>query len=639
LSLQEKNSINGMATEFLHNIASYMAHNRLQELLDQPVPPFQEGTISHDLFMEMITAETWQGQIIVRENEFEQGFKALAREMERINRFGFTASEYELAKLNYFSLLENAFNQQNNNYYAQEYTEYFLEGGYIPGIRMEYEILKQISAQIPLEMVNEYIQDLMGEKNMAITLIAPQKEGVKIPGKNELLTWFAEVKKEELTAYQVKESNKPLLEKLPSGGKIRCETTDERFNTTVLTLNNGIKVVIKPNSLNKDEILMAATSPGGTSHFPETNPINMALYQEVANLGGVGEFSNRELTTLLAGKNVKVAPVIDITTEGFRGSSNNRDFETMLQLIYLHFTAPRVDNNAFESFINRTKSMLENEKEIITLIGDSLKRTVYVNKKRHHLVTVNDLNEADYQTIMQWRKDRYSDAGDFTFVFTGSIDTEETKDLIARYLGSLPSTGRNETHMEITDGYHTGHIQKVFNKKMETPQAIVVQIYSTILEMTLDNEIKTEILAQILDILFKEKIREERSDVYSISVNAHLQEYPTGLLQFQVNYFTEPGKEASINEEIKKIIRQISDKGPQEMDLHKAKEFMRMNQQNKVQENEYWIEIITDYYAKGVDRNTNYVNILNQISTSDVKEIAKTVLESVNLIEVIMKGE
>jgi len=298
-----------------------------------------------------------------------------------------------------------------------------------------------------------------------------------------------------------------------------------------------------------------------------------------------------------------------------------------------------MDEDAFQSLINRKKSMLEGEKDIIEVVRDSIRSTVFANKERHHLLTAKDLSRADYATIMKWRKDRYSDAGDFTFVFTGSIEPQEVKDVIARYLGALPTTGRKETHIEVTDGYHTGQIRNAFNRKMEIPQAIVIQIYPAVPEMTLTNEVKADMLAQILDITLNEKIREERSDVYSISATANSEEYPAGQIQFQINYFTEPGKEDSINEAIKEIINQVADKGPKTSDLAKAKEFMVMKQQNKEQENSYWTETLTDFYAKGYNRQTGYADIVNRISTEDIKQMAQTILTSGNLIEVMMIGE
>lgn len=640
LSPEEKATMDGVVADYLNYTASFMAYNRLQELSNQPVPPFLDGIMRNNLFMNTATAETWQGIIVVNDNQYEQGMKTLAREMERIYRFGFTAAEYEQAKMSMLSALENAFNEQPNSYYAEACIEHFLMGESIRDSRTEYEIVKSISTQLPLEMLNGYIRSLMEENSVIITLTAPEKTGETIPTKEDLFAWYTDAKNEELTAWQVNTSDKPLLTELPAEGTIISETRDEQLGTEILTLNNGIKVILKPTGYKKDEIRMAATSPGGTSHFPETDPVNMALYNEIANIGGLGEFSNRELTSLLSGKNVEVNPVISTTTQGLEGISGNRDFETMLQLIYLHFTAPRVDNDAFQSAIARKQAMLNGQKDDVpVVITDSLKKTVYENQARHHALTANDLDQADYNTIMEWRKERYSNAGDFTFVFTGSLDMEACKKLIARYLGALPVTEKKETHRDITDGYRTGHIRNAFSKKMENPQAITVQIYSAILEHNLSNRIKTDMLAQILNIRLKEKIREEKGEVYSISADAKFEEYPTGLLQFQINYFAEPGKEDVINNTISEQIKQIVENNPQNTDIRKAKEYLRKKQMDKEQQNEYWIKTLTDYYTNGYNAHTNYAETLNRISADDIRQTAKMVFESGNLIEVMLIGE
>ena len=55
------------------------------------------------------------------------------------------------------------------------------------------------------------------------------------------------------------------------------------------------------------------------------------------------------------------------------------------------------------------------------------------------------LNEMDLAKSHEIFKDRFSDAGDFTFFFVGNFDLNEIKPLVEKYLGSLPNTGRNET--------------------------------------------------------------------------------------------------------------------------------------------------------------------------------------------------
>lgn len=60
-----------------------------------------------------------------------------------------------------------------------------------------------------------------------------------------------------------------------------------------------------------------------------------------------------DLSKALAGKTASAGPSISLTSQGFSGRSSIKDFETMLQLVYLYFTAPRADEDSFQAFLQR----------------------------------------------------------------------------------------------------------------------------------------------------------------------------------------------------------------------------------------------------------------------------------------------
>ena len=119
-----------------------------------------------------------------------------------------------------------------------------------------------------------------------------------------------------------------------------------------------MQVILKKTDFKDDQILMSATSSGGYSLFAQENPINSRLMGSLITLGGVGNFSSTDLPKVLAGKTASARPSVSLITQGFSGSSSIKDFETMLQLVYLYFTAPRKDQDAFQSFIQRTETQL-----------------------------------------------------------------------------------------------------------------------------------------------------------------------------------------------------------------------------------------------------------------------------------------
>ena len=642
LPREARGSIQGLIVNYLNSIASLIFSERFSDLTQKANPPFIGAQSRNDDFLAANTEESWTSVAAVKNNDVETALKTLTRELMRVKKYGFTESEYERAKSNHLTLMENAFNERDktkNSAYANEYVDHFLNGGYIPGIEVEYHTVKAVSEEVPVQVVNQYIEELIGDKNIVISLMAPEKEDVTVPAKEQLLTWFNEARNEDIQALEETASNEPLLAELPEGGKIVSETQDEIFDATVLTLSNGVKAAIKPTKLKADEILMGATSPGGSSLFPESDMVNVQLYGNISGIGGLGKFSQTELNKALAGKKVQVRPAIGLTYEGFTGSSSVKDFETMLQLIYLNFTAPRIDEEAYQSTVARIKSQLENmEANPEIALQDTLLKTLYADQNRHFRLKAADLDRANYQTIEAWREDRYADAGDFTFVFTGNIDLETAKPLIEKYLGSLPSIHRKETFAKVNENYRPGQIKSAFDQKVQNPKANVVDIYWTNFDYTLKNKIEVDMLQQILRIVYTEKVREEEGGTYGVSVSGNISNYPEGQSMLQIYFETEPAKSGYLNKIVHRVLQDMAEDGPREVDFNKVKEYMLKKQQENEQENSYWRGVMLTWYRQNHNDYTDYVKTLNAVTPADIREKVQALLDSKNAIEIIMTG-
>jgi zinc protease len=322
------------------------------------------------------------------------------------------------------------------------------------------------------------------------------------------------------------------------------------------------------------------------------------------------------------------------------GSSSVKDFETMLQLIYLNFTAPRTDEDVYQSFVARIKSQLESQEANPEIaIIDTLTNALYENITRAKRVRAADLSRVNYQTIIDWRKDRYADASDFTFVFTGNIEAEKSKELIAKYLGALPSINRTESFVPVNLNYRSGLRKSAFKQKMENAKATVIDIYWTTLEQTLRNDIEIDMLKQILQIVYTEKVREEKGGTYGVGVVSEVSDYPKGRTVLQISFETQPGKETELNEIVHAELRKIAAEGPRLEEFNKVREFMLKRQQEQEQENSYWSSTVTTFYRLGYDRYSDYVKTLNAVTPNDIRDKAKAIIDAKNLIEVIMTGE
>ena len=639
---EAKGNIGYMVQGYMFHMISSMMHARLEELRQGANPPFIQAASGNNDFLLAKTTEAFVGMAVSKDDGIPTALSALVREIERARRFGFTASEYSRAKADYLRGLESAYNERDkmkNNQYVQEYVRHFIDNEPIPGIETEYALMNQLAPNIPVEAINSILPQLIKDENIVVNIFGPDKEGMVYPTEAEILDILKKTKAEEITAYVDKVSDEPLMKETPKAGKI-VKTEAGPFGSTALTLSNGVRVVIKNTDFKADEIRMTAFSPGGTSMFDTKEAIQLRMLNSVAGLGGLGNFSNVDLEKVLAGKKVGISTSVSGLTERVNGNCSPKDFETLMQLVYLSFTAPRMDNDAFESFKQRTKASLANqEADPSTALSDTLNHEMYGNHPMAMRFKTEMVDQIDYNRIMEMYKDRFKEAGDFTFLFVGNINLDEVKPLIETYLGGLPTINRKENFKDIKMDIRKGAHKNVFEKEMKTPKATVINIISGQCKFNPKNYLLMSMLSQTMNMVYMETIREKEGASYGVSAFGQMNCYPKEEAIFQIYFDTDPAKREKMEQIVMAEIQKVAKEGPKPEHLAKVKEFMLKQYSEQIKENGYWLNRLLDYYFNKVDMNTNYEKLVNEITGKDVKKFTKALLKQGNIIEVTMTAK
>lgn len=636
---EQKNNVGYLAQNYATELISNMLNARLNELTQVADPPYiYAGTYDDDFFVAK-TKDAFTGVVVCKEDAVDKGIATLLREMERARRFGFTATEYNRARAEYLRQLESAYNERDkrkNEEYVDEYVRHFLDKEPIPGIENEYALVSQMAPAIPVEALNQMMKALVTDSNQVVAVFGPEKEGMKMPTEEAIRNILKEVKAEELTPYVDKVSDEPLMKEAPKGGKIVAETKNDRFGTTELTLSNGVKVIIKKTDFKADEILMKGVSPGGSSLFPDSEIINIKGLDAV-EVGGLGNFSAVDLEKVLAGKKASVSYRIGDKTETINGSCSPKDFETMMQLTYLTFTAPRKDDDAFASYKNRNKAALLNqEMNPRVAFSDSINKALMMGHPRSIRIKADMIDKMNYEKILAMYKDRYKDASDFTFIFVGNVDVEKMKPSIAEYLGALPAIDRKETFKDNKMEYRKGVYKNEFVRKQETPKASNFICFTGACRYDLRNDILLDMTSQILDLVYTEKVREEEGGTYGVYVGGNLSKYPKEVAGLQIIFDTAPEKRENLMKIIFAEIENLSKNGPSETNLNKVKEYMLKKHTEDLKENKYWLGAIDEYLFTGVNHESDYEKIVNSITAQDIRKFADDLFKQKNEVEVSM---
>lgn len=638
---QFRSTAAGLITDYISAVCSQILNERLEALLHQANPPFVYAEAYDGDFMVARTKDAFTIAAIAKEGEIDSTMTALVREMERARQFGFTVSEYERAKINILKQYESAFNErdkQKNSSYTKEYVNHFTEGGYIPGIETEYTLINQIAPNITVEQVNQYLSQVIGEKNIVLALSGPEKEGVVYPTESELLEMFNKARSQKVEPYKEEVNNDPLIPELPAPGKIVKEEHDGLFDATVLTLSNGVRVVLKPTEYKKDEIQMTATSPGGSFMVGIDDAKNMKVFNSVIGLGGLGNFSAIDLSKKLAGKKVSCSASLGVDNESLNGYASPDDVKTLFELIYLAMTSPRTDNDAYASFENRMKAQLENAKlDPSTALNDTISKVVYNNHPRAVSLEAEDFDKISYQRILDIYKERYGDASDFIFTFVGNLNVDSIRPYIEQYLATLPANGRvDKPSPEALPKIMKGKLENHFSREMQTPKSSVFQLYSGKSEYNLKNLLTASLLSQILDLVYTETIREAEGGSYGVYAGVSLSDFPKGQTTLQVFFDTDPEKWENMVRIVDEEIQRIATEGPKSEHLTKSRDNMLKRHNERLQENSYWLNVIDSYYFRGMDAYTNYKETLESITADDIKKFMSDFISQGNCVEVVM---
>ncbi len=637
---EEKESMAYLLQTYMLSMASSMLDERFEEMTQQANPPFNgAGSDYGDYFLSK-TKEAFNVTVITKADGIETGLQAALTEIERMKRFGFTASEYERARANYLQRLESAYKERNNTQnanFVNEYVQHFLNNEPIPGIEQEYSIMQQIAPNIPVEAINALVQQqLIPDNNRVVFIAVPESAVDKCPTKEQVLNMLNGMSQLQVEAYVDNVSDEPLVSDIPATGKIVKEETG-MYGSTKLTLNNGVQVYIKKTDFKEDEIRMRAVSPGGTTQFDDKDKLEMEVLDDLGSIGGLGNFSQTELTKQLAGKKVTLSASVTSQRETLGGNSSPKDFETMLQLVYLRFLQPRMDADAFESYKTRMKAQLENAKaNPLSTINDTISIAMFGHHPRIVMMQPEMVDQINYQRGLDMFADRFADASDFTFFFVGNIDVDAMKPLIAQYLGALPDKQRKEAAIDRKLDILPGTRVKEYAKEMQTPMATTIMVYSGKESYNLRNNVLMDFLTQALDMVFTDEVREKEGGTYGVNSYGSLNKYPHEEAMMQIVYQTDPTKKEKLNTLIDELVKKMAAEGPTAEQMQKVRDYMVKQYNDNQKENSYWISSLDEYYYTGIDFNADYLNIVNSVTAADVKAFATDLIQQGNKVTVVL---
>lgn len=636
---QERNTIQNYADDYKTNILRMAINDRLEELSRTKNAPFISASVRSGNFFLASTKDAFELSGVLKEGKAIEAIQLLVGEVERARANGITIDELKRGKAEMLSYAENDYNDRSNRRngeFVEQCVQNFLEETPIIEPEKELEIVRKLDKTVTIDDVNALAKTIITNQNQVVTMFGPDKNTFKMPTNSSIENAILKAQKQHYTPYKTQNTlTERLITKLPKPGSIISERT-YKYGYTEFTLSNGLKVYVRPTNFEPDEVNLKLFSLGGKNIYPDSEMPNLTYLMAGATIGGVAQYNDLTLEKMLAGKTATVTPFIDNDTRGMAGTSNVKDTKTLLELVYLYFTQPRKDPQAFKNLMEQQQEFLTNAHvNPMLAYNDTLHKVAYATNRMASM-NKEQLKRVNYNRIMHIYKELFANAANFKLILTGNININKLRPLLCQYIATLPSNNAKETigtyEPKLVDGKKT----YIFHKKQTTPTAITTIVIKGKMEYNNRNELLMDAIGQLLRIVYTEKVREDKGGTYSVQASGNLQHHPDDEALLRIAFQTDPQKYNSLIPIVYKELEKMATEGPSQQDLDKVKAYELKVYNQVLRMNNYWEYVLyTDLY-NGIDVDTDFRYIVENMTCDDIRTTLRNLLNQNNCIEVTM---
>ena len=638
-SRDQRNTKEYIVENTKRSFAIGMLNSRFGEIMSKENPPYMRAGVGYSDFGVAQTKKAFTVMVQCKPEQIMEAIPMVFTEVERARRFGFTEPEFKRVKESMIAGMDSWYaerDKRTSDYYIQNCVRHFLDEVDMMAPEDEYKLSIEIINSLTLEEINKVIPSLHREDNRVAVSFAPEREGMTYPVKKDIEQLLSMVGNARIAPYEDNAVDAPLLENIPEGGKV-VKSEEGKWGSTIWTLSNGIKVILKPTDFQADKLSVAGYKVGGTNRYPDSEKVNIGMLSALSSIGGYGAFDATQLGKKLSGStasaNVSSGPYYDVISAG----CSPKDAEEMFQLMYLKYTSPRKDEKAYESYTTRIRNNLKDRNlNPNTALSDTMVVAMYGNHPRVQPFVAADVDKVNYDRVLELYKDRTSDATGYMFFIVGNIDLDAIKPLVERYIGALPCNGRVEKFEKTTVETRKGIYRNNFKNKMENPTGTENIIYTGKIEPSLKNRLVMSFLNQVLNIVYTEEVREKEGGTYGVGVRGSISKLPEGEFTLMVNFKMAPERREELAAIVTREFEKLAAEGPVAEQVEKVRSYMLKSFEDIQNKNAAWMNWLYNNYFENEDSYTGHEELVKSITAEDIRLLAKYILDQGNFIEVSM---
>ena len=620
--------------------------NRIQsEVLSQNLP-ITNIQIQRGKYMDIQNMEKFSISFETQPNYVYSAILLLCGEINRLAQAGFNNQEFVKSRDLYYKTLEYLYDNrfsQPNSVYMNLFANNFYEGYSLGSIELHFEIMKEILYSLRTSQLNAYVAALLGDKdNVVISCSMPDVKGIEELSQERILSSFNNALSMATYSYTQPEFVRwPKFEPKQEGSSYSVShRTDWLTGAETIQLKNGIKILFKKTDATVDSISFRAISKGGFSLMKGINqsPYVKEYINDISNLGGYGNMSQSTWQKLCVYNNLNLKSVITNSSEALEGYSNVNSLEKLFHLINLAFSSRRMDEGAFNIY-KRAKvyDAIYHNLSPVNVFADSVQYYNRSNKRYAPAIAPNLIEELDYASIYNQINRRFANPSDFTFIFVGNADVELIKKLAVTYLAPLKTNAEDtEDWLNVPDYRYKGNLHKNFMHKMVLPRTYIDYTNSYNTPYNAENKILASLYEKYMQAEFATGEIKEKAPRNKVS--CFIEYYPEEIFVCNANLETDSSGASKVVDLITDIEREVIRGDVNAATFDHIKQSLKQEFVANQQNNQYWLDVITDKELLGKDFISAYIETLESISIDKFIAFVKDISSKGNHVSVVMEG-
>ncbi len=559
-------------------------------------------------------------------------------ELRRLQTDGFTEAELARSVAGQQSALDNvasSITSRQDADYARSFVEHALGRGAIDDLSDTIDRQLSILASLDLATVDNHLAFMLAESDPILVGIGRSED--ELPTRDELRAAIDRALESELVDESVVVAAIDQLMERPDRGDEPSERSIDELNATEMTFDNGVRVLFMESDIFAGNANLLALSEGGWSTLEAQERALVGLATTAVDSSGRADISDLQLRTFLASRSAQIASFIDETEEGFSGSAEIDDMETLFQLLYLSITAPRVDPAPLAEVVEQGFGLRDRAVSDPGLLATIARLDARFESPWFNIVADDaQLESLTADDLANLYRDRLGNTDELVIAIAGDTDLGQIRDLSRRYVATLPAGSADSFVDRRADPPSTAIALEV-DAGTDDAGAGVELFFAAPVDISVGPEaqvvaLRLEVLTNIVDARLFETVREELAATYGGRVGSSLRLTPDVEIETLITISGDPARLDEINAAVRQELTDLVQNGPTRDEFERARTIARSDHELV---NNFtlmlWLHEAAETSSLGYFGTLEAIDEMRQ---SEVADLAPTVFPLDRVIEV-----